>query len=63
MPTELTRFHHTGGAHFITFSYFRKRPILGSPKARDKLLEIIEQARQTCRCHVLGYVVMRRGLD
>jgi putative transposase len=58
MSLGLKRYHHTGDLHFITFSCVRHRPILGTPEARDKFLEILEQARIKHSFHVLGYVVM-----
>jgi putative transposase len=58
MPTGLKRFHQTGDLHHITFSCVRKRPILGTPEARDTFVAILEQTREKYRFHVLGYVVM-----
>ena len=58
MPTGLRRHHQTGTPHFLTFSCFRHRPILGTSAARDTFLEILEQTREQYRFHVHGYVVM-----
>jgi putative transposase len=58
MPTGLVRYQQTGDLHFVTFSCVRKRPILGSPEARDKFLEILEQTRVKYQFHILAYVVM-----
>ena len=58
MPTGLQRFQETGELHFLTFSCFRHRPVLGSADARDRFLEILEETRGKYGFHVLGYVVM-----
>jgi putative transposase len=53
--------HRTYGAHhlhFITCSCYRRLPFLGSARARDRFLGILEQARQRYRFVVVGYVVM-----
>jgi putative transposase len=44
--------------HFITFSCTRKRSILGTPEARTKFVEILEQTRQKYLFQINGYVVM-----
>ncbi len=58
MPTGLVRYHHSGALHFLTFSCFRHRPILGTPQARDNFLAILEQTRLKHCFEVGGYVVM-----
>ena len=58
MSSGLVRYQETGDLHFITFSCFRHRPILGTPEARNTFLEILEQARAKYDCHIFGYVVM-----
>jgi putative transposase len=58
MSLGLNRYHQTGNLHFITFSCTRKRNILGTPEARDKFVEILEQTRQKYLFHINGYVVM-----
>jgi PIN domain nuclease of toxin-antitoxin system len=45
MSLGLNRYHQTGHLHFITFSCTRKRNILGTPEARTKFVEILEQSR------------------
>jgi putative transposase len=47
--------HHL---HFITNSCYQRRPLLGSPRARDRFLCVLEQTRQQYRFVVVGYVVM-----
>jgi putative transposase len=58
MPAGL---HRTFGAHhlhFITWSCYRRRPLLDSARVRDRILFILEQTRQRYRFVVVGYVVM-----
>ncbi|HEX8814551.1 MAG TPA: transposase, partial [Terriglobales bacterium] len=47
--------HHL---HFITNSCYRRQPFLGSARARDRFLSILEQTRVKYRFVVVGYVVM-----
>jgi putative transposase len=58
MPWGLKRYYGDGDLHFITFSCFRRHPLLGSPARRDLLLRVLEQVRRRYRFVVLGYVVM-----
>ncbi|NYF90681.1 transposase [Tunturiibacter empetritectus] len=58
MSLGLNRYHQTGDLHFITFSCFRKRNILGTSEARDRFVEIFEQTRQKYLFHINGYVIM-----
>ncbi|MBZ5683104.1 MAG: transposase [Acidobacteriia bacterium] len=53
--------HRTYGAdhlHFITGSCYRRLPLLGSARDRDRFFSILEQTRQHYRFVVVGYVVM-----
>jgi putative transposase len=43
---------------FITCSCYRRLPFLRSARSRDRLLAVLEQARQRYRFVVVGYVVM-----
>jgi len=58
MPTNLHRHYGAGYSHFITTSCYQRRPLLGTPRARDLFLEVMEQIRQRHRFVVVGYVVM-----
>jgi putative transposase len=58
MPTSLKRYYGAGYLHFITFSCYRRRPLLARAHRRDLLLRILEQARRSYRFVVVGYVVM-----
>src|SRR5258708_6195886 len=43
MPNSLQRRYGQGELHFITFSCFRRRPLLGAAPARDCFLRILER--------------------
>lgn len=58
MSTGLIRLQNKGHLHFITFSCFRHRPILGTPQSRDTFLELLERFRLSYKFEVIGYVVM-----
>jgi putative transposase len=54
----LHRYYGTRDLHFITWSCYRRQPLLDTPVRRDLLLEILEDARRKYRFVVQGYVVM-----
>jgi putative transposase len=58
VPRSLVRYHGTGDLHFITFSCFERRPLLGRARRRDLFLKVLEQVRRRYRLVVVGYVVM-----
>src|SRR5579863_7284933 len=58
MPTELHRYYGAGDSRFITTSCYQRRPLLGTPCARDLFLEVMEQIRRRHQFVVVGYVVM-----
>jgi putative transposase len=58
MPTRLRRAYGTGYLHFITFSAYQRRPLLGAPRSRDLFLQILEETRTRFEIVVVGYVVM-----
>ena len=58
MSTGLIRLQNKGHDHFITFSCFRHRPILGTPQSRDTFLQLLEQFRLSYKFKVTGYVIM-----
>ena len=58
MPWGLKRYYGTGGLHFITWSCYRRRPLLDTKQARDQLLTVLELMRERYRFGVIGYVVM-----
>jgi REP-associated tyrosine transposase len=58
VPTGLKRYYGEGYLHFITFSCYRRRALLGSSAHRHLFLKILEQVRRSYRLVVVGYVVM-----
>ena len=58
MPWGLKRYYGTGGLHFITWSCYRREPLLGNPARRDLVLTVLELMRVRYRLAVIGYVVM-----
>lgn len=58
MPSWLERYYHLKHLHFITGSCYHRLHRLSTEHARDLFLVILEQARQSYRFVVVGYVVM-----
>ena len=58
MPWGLKRYYGTGSLHFITWSCYRRKPLLGNPERRDLVLTVLELMRVRYRFAVIGYVVM-----
>ena len=58
MPWGLKRFQEARCLHFVTFSCYRRAPLLGTARARDIFEQTFEQTRQWYGFYVSGYVVM-----
>ena len=58
MSLGLRRYYGRGHLHFITFSCYRRRPLLASPRWRELFLRTLEKVRQQLHFKVVGYVVM-----
>jgi len=58
MPRGLKRYYGHGDLHYVTFSCYRRRPLLGSATRRDLFLKVLEQVRRRYAFVVVGYVVM-----
>jgi putative transposase len=58
MPTALKRFQTSGADHFLTFSCYRRLPLLDTDRARTLFLEQLEQLRIRHQFFVFGYVLM-----
>jgi putative transposase len=58
MPWSLKRYQHTGDLHFLTFSCYKRRPLLGTPTARNRFEQSLEETRRRYKFSILGYVVM-----
>src|SRR5258708_37839650 len=58
MPWCLRRYAGPGSLHFIPWSCYRRKPLLGHPARRDLLLTVLDLMRVRYRFAVIGYVVM-----
>jgi REP element-mobilizing transposase RayT len=58
MRNPLLRFYGRGDLHFVTFSCYRRRPYLGTPRARNRFVEVMDQVRSRFTFLLIGYVVM-----
>ena len=58
MPWGLKRCYGMGSLHFITWSCYRRMPLLGNSARRDLVLAVLELMRVRYRFAVIGYVVM-----
>ena len=57
MPKKLKRYYGRGDLHFLTFSCYRRLPLLGSAPARSKLVRVLERIRERYGFLLVGYVV------
>ncbi|MFZ0818704.1 MAG: transposase [Candidatus Acidiferrales bacterium] len=58
MPKNLKRYYGKGHLHFITFSCYRRLPLLGSARARNGFVHALGKIRERCEFLLVGYVVM-----
>jgi putative transposase len=58
MPAGLRRYYGKGHLHFITFSCYRRLPLLKTVRARDIFVKELGKVRDEMGFHLLGYVVM-----
>ncbi len=58
MRNPLKRYYGRGDLHFITFSCYRRRRFLGTRRARDRFVKILDQVRARHAFRLIGYVVM-----
>ena len=58
MPWGLTRFHHSGQSHFVTFCCYHRHPLLTTDESRRVFETALERVRRIFRLQVYGYVVM-----
>lgn len=54
----LQRFHGRRDLHFVTFSCYRRRPYLGTVRARNRFVQILDEVRSRHAFALIGYVVM-----
>jgi putative transposase len=58
MPWGLTRFHHSGQSHFVTFCCYHRRRLLTTNASRKIVESALERVRRRFRVQVYGYVIM-----
>jgi putative transposase len=58
MRNPLRRYYGQGHLHFITFSCHRRSPLLGTRRARDSFVRILDEVRSEHEFRLAGYVVM-----
>jgi putative transposase len=54
----LQRFYGRRDLHFVTFSCYRRRPYLGTVRARNRFVRILDEVRRRHAFALIGYVVM-----
>ena len=58
MPWGLRRFQEARCQHFLTFSCYRRAPLLSTPQSRHVFEKTLERVRRWYGFYVTGYVVM-----
>jgi putative transposase len=58
MTKDSIRVYGRGDLHFITFSCYRRLPLLGSVRARNIFVQILDQVRNRYGFRLVGYVAM-----
>jgi putative transposase len=58
VPHGLYRFQQSGDLHFVTFSCYRRTPLLKIPEARHIFEQTLEQVRRWYGLYIIGYVIM-----
>lgn len=58
MPKGLKRYYGRGDLHFLTFSCYRRLPLLGTVRARNGFVEALAKIRGRYKFLLVGYVVM-----
>lgn len=58
MPRDLKRTHGQGDLHFITFSCYRRLPLLGSAEARNAVVRALQEVHRKYDFALVGFVVM-----
>src|SRR5579871_1154534 len=58
MPDGLKRLHHSGQAHFLTFSCYHRLPLLTQLSMQADFLIALERVRKRFEMRVFGFVVM-----
>jgi putative transposase len=58
MPNGLKRYYGQGHLHFLTFSCYRRLPLLGTARARNVFVSALTKIRERYHFLLIGYVVM-----
>ena len=58
MPKGLKRLYGRGHLHFITFSCYRRLPLLSTIRARNLFVRALDAIRDRYKFSLVGYVVM-----
>jgi putative transposase len=58
MPKGLKRYYGQGHLHFLTFSCYRRLPLLGTKRARNIFIKELRRVRREYGFLLVGYVVM-----
>jgi putative transposase len=58
MPAGLKRYYGKGDLHFITFSCYRRLPLLKTTRARNLFVKELGRVRDATGFRLIGYVVM-----
>src|SRR6266849_9740492 len=58
MPKRLKRYYGRGELHFLTFSCYRRLPLLGTAHARTRFVKELARVRREYNFLLVGYVVM-----
>jgi putative transposase len=58
MPKGLKRYYGRGDLHFLTFSCYRRLPLLGTMHARNVFVAALRKMRERYGFLLVGYVVM-----
>jgi putative transposase len=58
MPKGLKRYYGQGHLHFLTFSCYRRLPLLRTKRARNLFVHALGEIRKRYKFSLVGYVVM-----
>src|SRR5258708_5309633 len=58
MPKGLKRYYGRGDPHFLTFSCYRRLPLLNTMRARNLFVHALGRIRERDKFLLAGYVVM-----
>ncbi len=58
MPRNLKRYSGEGDLHFITFSCYRRLPLLASAAARNQFVRVLDEVRVKYGFPLVGFTVM-----